>query len=196
MTSFVARERRTATASVGKGVGATALYVGHTDLRGNAPITARARYPAGALHRSLRERPRGLAAAQEKDLGYTRSGRYGARRPARRLVASRAGVGKSIVRARGDVESSTPLGAIRGALCRSAPMHARAARAPTDNAVALTLFPTDALAVTHLRLCHIPPNVSHASGLPDSNPRLNHSMRCADVPCVNDSGRTMPVVSR
>ncbi len=32
------------------------------------------------------------------------------------------------------------------------------------------------------------PNVSHCSGSPESNPLLNQRTRCADVPCVNDSG--------
>src|SRR6266702_7921006 len=36
-------------------------------------------------------------------------------------------------------------------------------------------------------------NVLQACGSPESNPRLNHVTRCADVPCVNFSGMTRPV---
>ena len=38
-------------------------------------------------------------------------------------------------------------------------------------------------------------NVLQASIVPWLMPRLNHSVRCADDPCVNDSGRTCPVIS-
>ena len=44
-------------------------------------------------------------------------------------------------------------------------------------------------------------NVSHARGSPVSMPRLNHATRCAELPCVNDSGTTaraillQPIVS-
>ena len=34
----------------------------------------------------------------------------------------------------------------------------------------------------------------HDRGSPVSMPRLNHSTRCAEVPCVNRSGMTRPVV--
>ena len=36
------------------------------------------------------------------------------------------------------------------------------------------------------------PKVSQPSGEPRSRPRRNHSTRCADEPCVNDSGLTTP----
>ena len=35
-------------------------------------------------------------------------------------------------------------------------------------------------------------NVSHARGSPVSIPRLNHDTRCAELPCVNDSGAHGP----
>ena len=40
----------------------------------------------------------------------------------------------------------------------------------------------------------VPENVSHASILPESSPVLNHCIRCAEVPCVNFSGITVPAV--
>ena len=32
-------------------------------------------------------------------------------------------------------------------------------------------------------------NVSHCPGSPEVSPRLNQRTRCAEVPCVKDSGR-------
>src|SRR5262249_10717081 len=37
------------------------------------------------------------------------------------------------------------------------------------------------------------PNVLQDSIAPFWNPRLNQSIRCCDVPCVNESGATWPV---
>ena len=39
-------------------------------------------------------------------------------------------------------------------------------------------------------------NVSHSRGSPFERPRLNHRMRWSDVPCVNVSAFTRPVVMR
>ena len=38
--------------------------------------------------------------------------------------------------------------------------------------------------------CYRGAKVSQAAIPPDSNPRLNHSVRCAEVPCVKLSGLT------
>ena len=42
--------------------------------------------------------------------------------------------------------------------------------------------------------CPLSANVLHPATVPPSNPRLNHITRCAEVPCVNDSGLTVPRV--
>jgi hypothetical protein len=40
------------------------------------------------------------------------------------------------------------------------------------------------------------PKVSHDLGSPDSKPLRNHCVRCAELPCVNESAFTVPVLMR
>src|SRR4051812_6367297 len=60
-----------------------------------------------------------------------------------------------------------------------------------DAAVDVALETFVLLVLPHLEIAHRTPpeeNVSQPEIRPESNPRLNHSVRCSEEPCVNESG--------